>query len=118
MLLWFLFRLTLIHHSPCIVAVWEVCSTREGLIGIFNVAQETIDDQFVQIPNLPDGDYQNLLVNLGVKEILEDESSIISVNDNGKVRVPMVAFILHYTNVLLYPKTFYSEIFDFNFTNL
>ena len=110
-----LLRLTLTHHSPCIVAVWEAPSIREGLIGIFNVAQETVDQQSIQIFNLPDGNYQNLFVDLGVKELLEDESRTISVNDNGKVPVPRVASVLHYSNVLLHPKTFYSDIFDFNF---
>lgn len=110
-----LFRLTLTHHSPCIVAVWEVASMREGLIGIFNVAQEVTDEQFIQIPNLPDGDYESLFVDLGVDELRNDESRTISVNNNGEVRVPTVATILHYTNVVLRPQTFYSEIFDFNY---
>ena len=111
----FRFRLTLVHHSPCIVAVWEVPLLREGLIGIFNVAQETTDEQFIQIPNLPDGNYQNLFVDLGVKELLNDESRTISVDNNGKLRVPKVATVFHYKDVLLRPQTFYSEIFDFKY---
>jgi hypothetical protein len=99
------------------VAIWEVASIREGLIGIFNVAQETSDEQFVQIPSLPEGDYENLFVDLGVKELLKDECHTIFVDNNGKLRVPIVATVLHYTGVLLRPKTFYSEIFDFNYSD-
>ncbi|CAF4865472.1 unnamed protein product, partial [Rotaria sp. Silwood1] len=105
-------RLTLTHHSPCIVAVWEVTSAREGLIGLFNVAQESNDEQFVQISNLPAGNYENLFVDLGVNELLKDESRIISVNNNGKLRVPIVATIFHYTGILLRPQTFYTKSYN------
>ena len=108
-------RLTLTHHSPCIVAVWEVESTREGLIGIFNVAQEADGEQFIRIPNLPNGNYKNLFVDMGVNELLRRELRAVSVNNNGRLAVPKVAIVLHYTDILLRPKPFYSATFDFNY---
>ncbi|CAM4844396.1 unnamed protein product [Rotaria magnacalcarata] len=108
-------RLTLTHHSPCIVAVWEVESTREGLIGIFNVAQEADGAQFIQIPNLPNGNYKNLFVDMGVNELLRYELRAVSVNSNGRLAVPKAAIVLHYTDILLRPKPFYSVTFDFNY---
>jgi hypothetical protein len=108
-------RLTLTQPSPCIVAVWEVESTREGLIGIFNVAQEADGEQFIQIPSLPDGNYKNLFVDMGVNELLQHELCAVSVNNNGRLAVPKVAIVLHYTNILLCPEPFYSATFDFNY---
>ncbi|CAF4249111.1 unnamed protein product [Rotaria socialis] len=108
-------RLTLTHHSPCIVAVWEVKSTREGLIGIFNVAQEADGAQFIQIPNLSNGNYKNLFIDMGVNELLRYELRAVSVNSNGRLAVPKVAIVLHYTDILLLPKPFYSVTFDFNY---
>jgi len=110
-----LLRFTLTHHSPCIVAVWEISSTLEGLIGVFNVTQEANSKQCIKIPNLPKGDYENLFVDIGVNELLDDEFHTVSVDKNGELSVPKVAIVLHYTGVRLCPKTFYSEIFDFNY---
>lgn len=110
-------RLTLTHYSPCIVAIWEVESTREGLIGIFNVAQEADGENFIRIPNLPKGNYRNLFINMGVNELLRRELCAVSVENHGQLPVPMVATILHYTDIILRPKPFYSEIFDFNYRN-
>jgi hypothetical protein len=110
-------RFTLTHHSPCIVAIWEVESTREGLIGIFNVAQEANGEQFIRIANLPNGKYKNLFIDMGVNELLRHELRAVPVSNYGQLAVPKVAFVLHYTNVLLYPKPFYSATFDFNYRN-
>ena len=108
-------RLTFTHHSPCIVAVWEAESTREGLIGVFNVAQEADEEQFIRIPYLPNGNYKNLFVDMGVNDLLRRERHLISVNNNGQLAVPKVAIVLHYTNILLHPKPFYCTTFDFNY---
>ena len=108
-------RLILTHHSPCIVAIWEVASTCEGLIGIFNVVQETNHDQMIQIPNLPVGNHENLLIDLGVEDLADHEARTISVDQEGRVPVPLVASVLHYTGIVLRPKPFYSEIFDFSY---
>ncbi|CAF1271864.1 unnamed protein product, partial [Didymodactylos carnosus] len=107
--------LTLTHHSPCIVAVWEAASICEGLIGVFNVMQEANCEQFIQIPNLPKGIYENLFVDMGVSALLEREFRTVSVDKNGLLPVPAVASVLYYVGVLLHPKPFYSEIFDFNY---
>ncbi|CAF5091520.1 unnamed protein product, partial [Rotaria sp. Silwood1] len=108
-------NLTITHHSPCIVAVWQTESDRQGLIGVFNVLQSNIDNNYIQFDNLPDGKYQNLLSN---KEISPCESSIVTVSDNGKIPVPSVAVVLHYSGFLLQPKMFYSELFDFDYKGM
>ena len=108
-------RLTLTHYSPCIVAVWEVESTREGLIGIFNVAQEADGEQFIRIPYFPNGNYRNLYVDMGVNDLLRREFRAVPVNNNGRLVVPKVAIVLHYTDILLRPKPFYSTTFDINY---
>ncbi|CAF1542027.1 unnamed protein product [Rotaria sp. Silwood1] len=108
-------NLTITHHSPCIVAVWQTESDRQGLIGVFNVLQSNTDNNYIQFDNLPDGKYQNLLSN---KEISPCESSIVTVSDNGKIPVPSVAVVLHYSGFLLQPKMFYSELFDFDYKGM
>ena len=110
-----LISFTITHHSPCIVAVWESKSDREGLIGLFNVSQNNANQQYVQFDKLPDGKYKNLLSNLGIKEIPKSESSTVTVSNNGKIRVPPVATVLHYSGFVLQPQMFYSELFDFDY---
>jgi hypothetical protein len=68
--------------------------------------------------NLPDGKYQNLLSNLGIKEIPESESSTIIVSNNGKICVPLVATVFHYSGFVLRPQMFYSELFDFDYKGM
>jgi hypothetical protein len=109
---------TITHHSPCIVAVWENESDHQGLIGLFNVSQNNTNEQYVQFDNLPDGQYQNLLSNLSIKEIPKSESSTITVSNNGKIRVPSVAAILQYSSFVLQPSMFYSELFDFDYKGM
>ncbi len=108
----------LTHHSPCIVAVWENQSDLQGLIGLFNVSQNNTNEQYVQFDHLPDGKYQNLLSYLDIKEIQKSESSTIIVSDNGKIRVPLVAAIFHYSGFVLQPDMFYSELFDFDYRGM
>jgi hypothetical protein len=63
------------------------------------------------LDHLPDGKYQNLLSNLGI----ESESSTIIESNNGKICVPLVAAVFHYSGFILRPQMFYSELFDFNY---
>ncbi|CAF2776509.1 unnamed protein product [Rotaria sp. Silwood2] len=111
-------NLTITHHSPCIVVVWQTESDRQGLIGLFNVSQSNTDQKYVQFDNLPDGQYQNLLSNLSIKGMPQCESSMVTVSDNGKIPVPLVATVLHYFGFLLQPKMFYSELFDFDYKGM
>ncbi len=55
------------------MAVWEIPSTLEGLIGVFNVAEEANSEQYIKIPNLLKGNYDNLFVDICVNELLDDE---------------------------------------------
>ncbi|CAF1134171.1 unnamed protein product [Adineta steineri] len=109
---------TITHHSPCIVTVWENEFDRQGLIGIFNVSQNNRNEEYIQINNLPDGEYQNLLSNSGIKEIDKCESSTITISNNGKIRIPSVALIIQYSGFILQPQMFYSEIFDFDYKGM
>ncbi|CAF3432945.1 unnamed protein product, partial [Rotaria sp. Silwood2] len=111
-------NLTITHHSPCIVVVWQTESDRQGLIGLFNVSQSNTDQKYVQFDNLPDGQYQNLLSNLSIKGMPQCESSMVTVSDNGKIPVPLVATVLHYFGFFLQPKMFYSELFDFDYKGM
>lgn len=109
---------TITHHSPCIAAVWENPSDRQGLIGLFNVSQNNTNQQYIEFNNLPDGKYQNLLFDLGIKDISKSECSTITVSNNGKISVPPVAVIFHYSDFILQPQMFYSELFDFNYKGM
>ena len=108
----------LTHHNPCIVLIWENEIDRQGLIGLFNVAQKNDNQQSVQIDHLPDGNYQNLLADLGVEEIPKSDSSTITVSNKGTIPVPPVAAVLHYSGFSLRPTMFYSELFDFDYKGM
>lgn len=104
------------HHSPCLVLIWENKIDRQGLIGLFNVSQN--NDQHVQIDRLPDGNYPNLLSDLCIEGIPNSESSSIIVSHGGKIPVPSIASVLHYSGILLQPRMFYSELFDFDYKGM
>lgn len=106
------------HHSPCIVAVWESQLDRQGLIGIFNVLQNNLNQQYIHFDNLPNGKYFNLLSDLSIKEIPKCESSTITVSNNGNIRVPPIAAVIYYSGFILQPKMFYSELFDFDYKGM
>lgn len=114
---WFI-SFTITHHSPCIVAIWEIESDREGVIGLFNVSQNDKEEQFVQFDNLTDGTYQNLSSNFDIRLCSEYESKTITVLNNGKIPVPSVTTIIHYSGCILRPKMFYSELFDFDYKEM
>ncbi|CAF1102446.1 unnamed protein product [Didymodactylos carnosus] len=108
-------RFVLTHHSPCIVGIWEDEVSKEGLIGVFNVEQIAKQDDELEISNLPDGTYQNLLIDLGLKGENTYEQDVEINVKNGKLKVPQLACILHYKQLILDPQVFYSDIFDFNY---
>lgn len=106
------------HHSPCIVLIWENKVDHQGLIGLFNVSQTNDNEQHVQIDRLRDGNYQNLLSDLCIEGIPKSESSTITVSNGGKIAVPSVAAILHYSGFVLRPQMFYSDLFDFDYKGM
>lgn len=105
------------HHSPCIVLIWENEKDLQGLIGLFNVTQNHDQQQYIQIDRLPDGNYRNLLSDLGVEGIQKSDSSI-TVSNNGTISVPPVVAVLHYSGFVLRPRMFYSELFDFDYKGM
>ncbi|UJR29841.1 hypothetical protein I4U23_017384 [Adineta vaga] len=104
------------EHNPCIVIIWENEFDKQGLIGIFNVSQT--NEENIQIKNLPDGNYENLLFNSELKDLIQCKSSTINVSNDGRISIPSVALILHYSGFILRPQMFYSELFDFNYKGM
>lgn len=114
-----LIRLTITHCSPCLALVWESNSDQEGLICLFNVEQKVASNEFIHLPNLPDGNYSNLLTDLSINNIPSEQfPAVISVTHGGQIPVPAIALVLHYTNFLIRPRMFHSDLFDFRYSGM